>query len=485
MPSPPQTPLSPFAKRILIVEDEEHSAAYYREILMADGWEAGVVGTGQEALDRLKEQAANLLLLDIFLPDINGIEILKLIQDQALPVVVVAMTSQGSLDLAVQAMRLGAYDFLEKPFATDRLLVTMGNALQHLKLTHAVQCYEQSFGRDRFHGMLGHSLPMQAVFRIIESAAPSKATVFITGESGTGKELCAEAIHRQSPRRDQPFVVLNCAAIPKDLMESEIFGHVKGAFTGALASREGAASRADGGTLFLDEICEMDPALQSKFLRFFQSQRFQPVGGSTEISVDVRFVCATNRDPYEEVRSGRFREDLFYRLHVVPITVPPLRERGQDILLLACRFLQTFAEEEAKDFKNFAADVEAVLLSYPWPGNVRELQNVVRNIAVLHDGEQVTRTMLPPPLDRLEAAPQGIRRTSLLQATQAAPLAADMEDAKSLERIRPLWQVELAAIERAIELCDGNIQQAAELLDINPSTIYRKRKKWLPDDKGG
>ena len=463
------------SRRVLIVEDDELLAAYFREVLNTESWDSVAVATGQAGMELLRQGAVDVLLLDIYLPDMTGIDLLRFIREEGISVEVVAMTSQGSMELAIEAMREGAYDFLEKPIENDRLLVTMGNALKHLRLAHTVKDYEKAFRRDRFHGLLGASLPMQSVFRIIESAAPSKATVFIMGESGTGKELCAEAIHKQSPRTDGPFVTLNCAAIPKDDQGNKLFD-----------LEYGAASRADGGTLFLDEICEMDLDLQSKFLRFFQSQRFQKVGGNKEIEVDVRLLCATNRDPQEEVRVGRFREDLFYRLHVVPIVMPPLRDRGEDVLLIARCFLLLFAKEEGKGFQRFSPEVEAIFLSYEWPGNVRELQNVVRNMVVLHDGEVASREMLPPPLNMVDVVcslPHD-RGAGL----EPAQIEADMPpmDVSSVGgadmaggQILPLWQVEMNAIEGALHHCDGNIQQAAELLDINPSTIYRKRKKWL------
>jgi DNA-binding NtrC family response regulator len=301
--------------------------------------------------------------------------------------------------------------------------------------------------------------------------AASKATVFITGESGTGKEVCAEAIHRQSPRSDRPFVTLNCAAIPKDLLESELFGHVKGAFTGAYTDRQGVAAQADSGTLFLDEIGEMDMAVQSKLLRFVQTGTFQKVGGSKTETVDVRLVCATNRDPLKEVEAGRFREDLYYRLHVIPIALPPLRERGEDILPIALRFLTDFSEEEGKDFAGFDTQAELRLRTYLWPGNVRQLQNVIRNIVVLHQGKQVTPEMLPPPLDKpvVESVVASVLAPLVSPAT-AGPVG--------VSAIRPLWVVEREAIERAIEACDGNIPKAAALLEVSPSTIYRKRLSW-------
>jgi two-component system repressor protein LuxO len=328
--------------------------------------------------------------------------------------------------------------------------------------------------RDHFHGFVGSSLSMQTVYHIIDSAAASKATVFVTGESGTGKEVCAQAIHEASPRHDKPFVALNCAAIPRDLMESEIFGHTKGAFTGAVTAREGAAARADGGTLFLDEICEMDMDLQSKLLRFIQTSSFQKVGSNTLQTVDIRFVCATNRDPMEEVRAGRFREDLYYRLHVIPIELPPLRLREDDVILIARHLLQTYSREENRRFERFAPETESVLRAFDWPGNVRQLQNVIRNIVVLNDHNVVTPTMLPPPLSDLSAA------------TFPPPTAAGSPPGEAVTTaghinagaIRPLWQIEKQVIEQTIEHCDGNVPKAAALLDISPSTIYRKRQQW-------
>jgi two-component system repressor protein LuxO len=296
------------------------------------------------------------------------------------------------------------------------------------------------------------------VYRVLETAAQSKATVFITGESGTGKELAAEAVHRLSPRGAGSFVAINCAAIPRDLIESEIFGHVRGAFTGAVADRIGAAQAADGGTLFLDELCEMDLSLQGKLLRFIQSGTFQPVGSTQVRRTDARFVCATNREPLEEVRAGRFREDLYYRLHVVPVRLPPLRERGDDVIAIGEAMLARSAAEEGKRFRGFSESAKAALLAHRWPGNVRELENAVRTAVVLHDGDWVEAAMLP------------------LRA--GTPAAAPVVAADAARSIRPLADIEREAIERAVELCEGNIPKAAAHLGISPSTLYRKRAAW-------
>ncbi|BEE16567.1 sigma-54-dependent Fis family transcriptional regulator [Aeromonas enteropelogenes] len=456
--------------RVLLVEDTRSLAVVYEQYLRQDGYEVLLADCGQQALDQLMASPPPVVLLDLELPDMSGMDILQQITEQQLPCAVVVITAHGSVDVAVEAMRLGAFDFLTKPFDSKRLCATARNALKHQQLSSLVAQYRENFERHSFAGFIGASMPMQAVYRIIESAAPSKATVFITGESGTGKEVCAEAIHQCSPRRDQPFIALNCAAIPHDLMESEIFGHVKGSFTGAQGDRKGAASLADGGTLFLDELCEMDLDLQSKLLRFIQTGTLQRVGSSKLETVDVRFVCATNRDPLVEVKAGRFREDLYYRLHVIPLYLPPLRERGEDILLLARSLLQSYAKEENKRFKDFDAQAARVLLDYPWPGNVRELQNVVRNIVVLNDKDQVSQDILPPPLNG--------GRSLNGAAPVAQPAVASAPERPAHGPIRPLWLVEKEVIEQAIASCDGNIPKAAALLEISPSTIYRKKQGW-------
>ncbi|MEM0556789.1 MULTISPECIES: sigma-54-dependent transcriptional regulator [Aeromonas] len=458
------------APRVLLVEDTRSLAVVYEQYLRQDGYEVVLADCGQQALEVLLTSPPPVVLLDLELPDMSGMEILQQITEQQLPCAVVVITAHGSVDVAVEAMRLGAFDFLTKPFDSKRLCATARNALKHQQLSSLVAHYRENFERQSFFGFIGASMAMQAVYRIIESAAPSKATVFITGESGTGKEVCAEAIHQCSPRREQPFIALNCAAIPHDLMESEIFGHVKGSFTGAQGDRKGAASLADGGTLFLDEICEMDLDLQSKLLRFIQTGTLQRVGSGKLETVDVRFICATNRDPLLEVKAGRFREDLYYRLHVIPLYLPPLRERGEDILLLARSLLQNYAKEENKRFRDFDAAAARVLLDYPWPGNVRELQNVVRNIVVLNDKELVSPDILPPPLNGVRALAVATTAAQQPAATAATPVVGGP--------IRPLWLVEKEVIEQAIASCDGNIPKAAALLEISPSTIYRKKQGW-------
>ncbi|USD66111.1 quorum-sensing sigma-54 dependent transcriptional regulator LuxO [Vibrio sp. SCSIO 43136] len=455
--------LSPRTKYLLMVEDTASVAALYRSYLMPLGIDIKIVGTGEDAIASLDKRIPDLILLDLRLPDMTGMDVLESVKRKYPDVPVIFMTAHGSIDTAVEAMRKGAQDFLIKPCEADRLRVTVNNGIRK---AGKLKLLADEPGSNNYQGFIGSSQTMQAVYRTIDSAAPSKASVFITGESGTGKEVCAEAIHAASKRGDKPFIAINCAAIPKDLIESELFGHVKGAFTGASTDRQGAAELANGGTLFLDELCEMDLDLQTKLLRFIQTGTFQKVGSSKMKSVDVRFVCATNRDPWKEVQEGRFREDLYYRLYVIPLHLPPLRERGEDVVEIAYSLLGFMSNEEGKGFARFAPDVIARFVNYEWPGNVRQLQNVLRNVVVLNQGSEISMEMLPPPLN--------------LPSASAATMASSGEISTTLgvEDIRPLWITEKQAIEQAIDLCEGNIPRAAGYLEVSPSTLYRKLQSW-------
>jgi len=463
--------------KVLLVEDNLSLAKLYMSFLQEEPVILRHVATGRNAMEAIKSERPSVIILDLQLPDMNGIEILNWVQDDGIDAAVLVITADGSLTTAIEAMKAGALDFLVKPFNQERLLITLRNALERQRLTAIVEKVKGRYPRESYCGFIGASVPMQAVYQVIESAAQSKATVFFTGESGTGKEVGAQALHDLSPRADRAFVPINCAAIPKELMESAIFGHVKGAFTGATQHQHGAAKRADGGTLFLDEICEMDADLQTKLLRFIQTGRFEPVGSSKTEAVDVRFICATNRDPWVEVQAGRFREDLYYRLHVIPIQLPPLRDRDDDILTLVRHYIGIYAKEEGKAFRDVSDDAAQVLLEYSWPGNIREMQNVIRNAVVLYDGEVIGLEMLPAKIAQMGVlrAPQVVKdvRATVLRT---APRSGD---ALTLaERIVPLWKLEKEATERAIELCGGNVAKAAAYLGISPSTIYRKRVAW-------
>ena len=465
--------MSPHLPRVLMVEDSAPLSAVYRAYLQSEPFELICVASGQAALAELEQHLPDILLLDLHLPDMSGMDILRHVHEAQLGISTIVMTAHGSVDKVVDAMRLGAHDFIAKPVDAERLKVTLRNTLQFRQLNMLVSRYQNEFQRERFEGFVGASLAMQQIYRTIETAASSRATIFITGESGTGKEVCAEAIHRLSGRKEQEFVALNCAAIPKELMESEIFGHVKGAFTGAVSDRVGAAGRAHGGTLFMDEVCEMDLELQSKLLRFLQTGCFQKVGSSTTECVDVRIVCATNRDPLLEVREGRFREDLYYRLHVIPVHLPPLRERGDDVLRIADKLLLDYAAEEGKPFRRFAEPARQMLLNYPWPGNIRQLQNLIRHVVVLNDGIEVQAEMMP-------RAMLGESTTPVTLGRPEGPILPPVRPHQNVTAspIRPLAEVERDAIMQAIAFCNDNVPQAARLLKVSPSTLYRKLQGW-------
>ena len=459
---------------VLIVEDSAPQARLYEQYLKNSQLDLTVVTTGAAMQEFVKATPPDLILLDYKLPDMDGLSILNWMQKEKFSCFVIVITAHSSVDVAVDMMRSGADDFLEKPVSASRLKTSVKNLLERARLQNILDNYQNTFERKNYHGFIGSSLPMQAVYRIIDSAAPSKATVFITGESGTGKEVCAEAIHAQGDRAKKPFVALNCGAIPHDLMESEIFGHVKGSFTGAFSDRQGAASQANGGSLFLDEICEMNLDLQTKLLRFIQTGTFKKVGGNKLESVDIRFICATNRNPLDDVRDGKFREDLYYRLHVLPLQLPPLRDRGSDIIEIATSFLIEYAQEEQKTFVTFSPEVKALFMKqYDWPGNVRQLQNIIRNIVVLHNDTIVQLAHLPAPLDSIETISSESATTAQTIVSDNNAVTAEISTA-----IQPLAEVERKTIEHAIAFCDGNIPKAAALLDVSPSTIYRKKQGW-------
>lgn len=404
--------------------------------------------------------------------DASGVEIgetIASVREAGLLGPIVVTSHKGSVAVAVEAVRAGAADFIVKPFQpaelVRRLVDAIGKDGPH---EPPVAASANTGDYEGFEGFIGASAAMASIYDQIQRIAPSKAPVFITGESGTGKEVAAEAIHARSDCASGPFIALNCSAIPKELMESEIFGHVKGAFTGAHEDRAGAAELAHGGTLFLDEICEMDHALQAKLLRFVQTGTIRRVGDTKIRNVNVRFVCATNREPAREVEAGRFREDLFYRLHVLPLHLPPLRERAGDIVRLASAFLSRYAEEEGRSFSGFAADANARLEEFFWPGNVRQLQNVIRRVVVLHDGNEVSADMLP-----LEASDSSTPTPTHEPARDTGPLPRIESPS-----ITPLWQQEQKIIEDALKAFDGNAQKAAAALEVAPSTIYRKLQSW-------
>ena len=460
---------------VLLVEDTLSLQMVYRSILATAGHRVAVAGTAEDGLQQFRAHRPMVVLLDLILPDRDGLELMREIQALQPETRVIAITANGSVNRAVEAMRAGAHDFLVKPFDEGRFLSAVQNALAEATPRDAAKPDTGSATQARDpaevsenSGFIGTSDAMRRIHSTIGSVARSMATVFITGESGTGKELCALAVHANSNRASGPFIALNCGAIPQDLLESEVFGHMKGSFTGAISDKPGAATAADGGTLFLDEVCEVAPALQTKLLRFLQTSTVQPVGATRPRKVNVRIVCATNRDPLDAVRRGYFREDLYYRLYVVPIHMPPLRDRGQDIIEIAEAALSRFAQEEGRDFHGLDPATRALMQALPWPGNVRQLLNVMRNVVVLNEGGWVTPEMLPPGL-----ADEG-------NPAETQPIALASPDALTSDSLLglPLAEAERRLIEATLALHGGSIPKAARVLDVSPSTLYRKIEAW-------
>ena len=441
------------------------NALTYMRYLRNAGYEATHALNGKQALDNLKKHVSDVVLLDVRLPDVDGIELLKQLKEMGIADRVVIMTAHGSINLAVEAMNLGAYDFLTKPFSEQRLATTIGNLVKHLHTSTILEeLKSESRAQTPVGKFIGSSAAMTTLYRDLRSVAPSNATVLITGESGTGKELCADALHSLGARADKPFVPLNCSAVPKELFESELFGHEKGAFTGATEARAGAAKRADGGVLFLDEICELDLPLQAKLLRFVQSLEVMSVGGSKAEYIDIRIVAATNRNPKLEVLEGRFREDLYYRLNVVPIHLYPLRDRERDVLEIANWLLKDLNRQENKKFEGFTSETEALMLKYDWPGNVRELEHSLRRAVVMNEGTMIEAEMLAPILTNQQKDHGGLPSDSLFPEHPRLTL-------------KPLREIELDYIREALRVNHQVVPKAAAQLEISPSTIYRRLKE--------
>ncbi len=463
------------ARPILLIEDTLSLQMVYRSTLINAGHKVIAAATAAEGFTLFCEHNPTIVLLDLTLPDRDGLDLMQDMLARQTETCVIVITANGTINKAVEAMRAGAHEFLVKPFDEQRFLSCIDNALRlgALKSDGASKPALRSAMRQPpalpEGAFIGRSQPMARVQAKIASVAQSMATVFITGESGTGKELCALAVHQQSPRSTGPFIALNCGAIPAELLESEVFGHVKGSFTGAVSDKIGAAAAADGGTLFLDEVCEMLPALQTKLLRFLQTSTVQPVGATRPRKVNVRIVCATNRDPSEAVRRGQFREDLYYRLYVIPIHMPPLRDRQDDVIEIAEAALLRFAQEEGRGFTALSPEVRSLFRDLPWPGNVRQVLNVMRNVAVLYDGPQVERHMLPDDI---------ATRTSPALHPRSAGAHAKAELGLDSLLGLPLAEVERRIVEATIEMHGGSVPRAARVLDVSPSTLYRKLDQW-------
>lgn len=449
-----ENPKADMRPRILVVDDEPRARKALGELLEVEGYEVREASDGFKALGVLREWPCDVLLTDWRMPVMDGITLLKKAREEAPDIACVVMTAFGSVESAVEAMKAGADDYLTKPLNFDAVALVLDRAVERLKMRRELMSLRADKKRARPGGLIGKSAPLQEMISLIDQVANSRATVLVSGESGTGKELIARRIHERSHRAKQPFVRLHCAALAESLLESELFGHEKGAFTGATARREGRFEEADGGTLFLDEIGEISASLQVKLLRFLQQREFERVGGNKTIRVDVRIVTATNRDLAEEVRKGNFREDLYFRLNVIHVVAPPLRTRPGDVAILARHFVAKYATENTKEVREISPQAMEMLESYDWPGNVRELENVVERAVVLVEGERIEARHLPSTLSKGGSSfGEGIHIPG-----------------SSLE------ELERYAILKTYEVTGGSTSETAEILGISVRKVqYRLR----------
>lgn len=449
---------------ILIVDDEQSIRDSLTGILQDERYNCVTASNGDEALTLLREEKPDLILLDIWMPGMDGLETLTRIRGFFPDQLVIMMSGHGTIETAVKATKLGAHDFIEKPLSLEKLLVTIQNALQLTRLTEENRELKAKIAKE--YEMIGASLPIVELKKQIEIVAPTSGWALITGENGTGKELVARAIHTLSQRSSKPFVEVNCAAIPEDLIESELFGHEKGSFTGATTQRRGKFDLANEGTLFLDEIGDMSLKTQAKVLRILQERKFERVGGSRTIEVDVRVIAATNKDLPGQIAAGQFREDLYYRLNVIPFHVPPLRERRQDIPLLANHFLAFFCRKEGREIKALADDAMAALVDYSWPGNVRELKNLIERLVIMVSSQTIARSQLPLSITHQQREP------ALHQiAIDASAISAD-----TFREAREEFEKEFLL--RKLEEYDWNVSRTAEAIEMERSNLHRKIRSY-------
>ncbi len=448
-------------KSILVVDDENSIRLSLEGILEDEGFRTSFAATGEECLSIIQTEDPDLVLLDIWMPGIDGLETLKKIRKMRPQQLVVMMSGHGSIETAVKATRLGAFDFIEKPLSLEKVLLSIQNAMKIGQLVAENKALKEKIGHD--YQMIGNSAAIDQLKQQIKMAAPSSGWVLINGENGTGKELVARAIHQQSTRSDKPFVEINCAAIPEELIESELFGHEKGSFTGATAARRGKFDQANGGTLFLDEIGDMSLKTQAKILRILQEHKFDRVGGNRTIEVDVRVIAATNKNLQEEIKSGKFREDLFFRLNVLPFQVPPLRNRKDDIPLLCQHFLHFFCGKESREIKAISEEALAALQAYNWPGNVRELKNLIERLVIMTPGKTI----------RLSDLPLSINQNNLHNEQQqfnAIEMPASYREAKEL--------FEKQFLEKKLSENNWNVSKTAEEIGLERSNLHRKIKQY-------
>ncbi len=447
--------------RVIVIDDEVNAAAALETLLREDGYDVSRAHDARSGFQLLEKDEPDVVLTDLRMPGMDGLELLTRIKQIRPEIMVILMTAYGTVKTAVKAMKLGAEDYLSKPIDVEELEVVLQKVLEKKSLlAEARGLRERLEHKYRFENLVGESPEMLAVFKTIRQVAPSAASVLLLGESGTGKELFAQALHQNSTRRTKPFVKVACAALPETLLESELFGHEKGSFTGAVYTRAGRFESADGGTLFLDEIGDISPTVQVKLLRFLEQREFERVGGNKTFKVDVRIVAATHRDLKKRVEDGSFREDLYYRLNVIEINIPPLRERPGDVPLLAQHFLQKYAAANGKEIQGLSDDVMALLLSHPWPGNVRELENAMERAVVLANDEKLLPAHFPT-----------LRRTAEAPRNGTSHLGVRIPGST-------LAELEREAILRTLEAVGGSTSRAASILDISARKIQYKMREY-------
>ena len=452
---------------ILIVDDEESILKSLGGILEDEGYKPLFAGDGVEALAIAQREAPDVVMLDIWMPRMEGLETLQRLKEIHPGLIVIMMSGHGTIETAVKSTKLGAYDFIEKPLSLEKVVLTVKNALGVNRLQQENASLRNLILQD--HDLIAHSPPMKVVRDQILLVAPTNAPVLITGENGTGKELVARSIHYYSQRRDKPFVEINCAAIPEELIESELFGHEKGAFTGAVTQKKGKFDLADGGTIFLDEINDLSLKTQAKLLRILQERKFERVGGTRTIEVDVRLIAATSKILEEEIRTGNFREDLFHRLNVVPFHIPPLRERKEDIPLLVEHFLDIFCRREGRELKEMIPDAVRMMNNYEWPGNVRELKNIIERLVIMTPERTITDRHIPEYIAGGGGSDAG------------APKLGTFLDINSLREAREEFEKEF--IIQKLEENDWNISKTAESIELERSNLHRKIKSYGIDLK--
>jgi len=465
---------------ILVIDDDPAVRNILEDFLHLKGFEVTVTGDGESGVNLIQERRFDLYLVDLVLPKMGGMEVLKEVSSRNINIPAIVITGFGAIATAVEAIKLGAFDYITKPFVLEELLLVVQRALDFSKLKQEnISLKRQLKQRYDYQGLIGSSPQMQKVYGLIKKVSDTDATILIEGESGTGKELIAKTIHFNSSRAQNPFIPFNCAAIPKDLLESELFGHERGAFTGAINTRIGRFERANEGTILLDEIGELHPSFQVKLLRVLQEREFERVGGSKTIKVDVRILAATNKNLEKETKAGNFREDLFYRLNVIPLHIPSLRERPEDIPLLVDYFLSFFSRKRKRENIRIVQEVLHLFLKYPWPGNVREIENLIERLIILSEDGLITLKDLPQRFQELQGVPREEEQESQLRLAESSREILLPDQGVDINSL--VEEVERNLIRQAIRKSKGVKSKAAELLGLKRTTLLEKMKKFEID----